>query len=86
MRIRSAHACKRASENEHTGRGGDGCAAPRSASGCHAAVTACDAGSGGGGGAHDDGSSGGGKNGSGGLGSAPTIMSVRYSAARAPPA
>ena len=45
MRIRSAHACKGGSENEHMGRGGEGAVyaepAPRSASGCHAAGTTC---------------------------------------------
>ena len=70
MRIRSAHACKRASENEHTGRGRE-CdlypePAPRSASGRHGcrAGAAC---GGGRGGHRCSGGDGGSTNGDGGL-------------------
>lgn len=66
MRIRSAHACKRASENEHTGRGGEGESYPEAApsSARHTAGAAC----GGGRRGHGcNGDGGGGKNGGGGL-------------------
>ena len=70
MRIRSAHACKRASENEHTGRGSE-CdlypePPPRSASGRHGcrAGAAC---GGGRGGHRCSGGDGGSTNGDGGL-------------------
>ena len=70
MRIRSAHACKRASENEHTGRGSE-CdlypePPPRSASGRHGcrAGAAC---GGGRGGHRCSGGDGGSANGDGGL-------------------
>ena len=67
MRIRSAHACKRASENEHTGRGSE-CdlypeTAPKSVSGRHG----CRAGAACGGGHRCSGGDGGSTNGDGGL-------------------
>lgn len=67
MRIRSAHACKRASENEHTGRGGEGESYPEAAPSSAARHTAGAACGGGRRGHGCSGDGGGGNTGGGGL-------------------